>query len=167
VRPPRFGANPGADALVGNTCLYGATSGRLLVAGSAGERFAVRNSGADAVAEGCGAHGCEYMTGGLVVILGVTGANFAAGMTGGEAFVYDHDRLFATRINPDSVTTGALEPRDEPAVKALIEAHLAATGSPRAQELLETWTSARTHFVRVTPKDMLARRQEADLRIGA
>ncbi|MGC1305092.1 MAG: glutamate synthase large subunit [Caulobacteraceae bacterium] len=167
VRPPRFGASPGADALVGNTCLYGATSGRLLVAGSAGERFAVRNSGADAVVEGCGAHGCEYMTGGLVVILGVTGANFAAGMTGGEAFVYDHDRLFATRINPDSVVTGALEPRDEPAVKALIEAHLAATGSPRARELLETWTSARTHFVRVTPKDMLARRQEADLRMGA
>ena len=167
VRPPRFGAAPGADAVAGNTCLYGATSGRLFIAGSAGERFAVRNSGADAVVEGCGAHGCEYMTGGLVVILGATGQNFAAGMTGGEAFVYDVDRQFTTRVNADSVVTGALEPQDEAAVLALIEAHLAATGSPRAREVLETWTLARAQFVRVTPKDMLGRREQASMRIGA
>ena len=168
VRPPRFGVNPGADAIAGNTCLYGATSGRLFIAGSAGERFAVRNSGADAVVEGCGANGCEYMTGGLVLILGVTGQNFAAGMTGGEAFVYDHDRQFAGRVNPDSVVLGSLEPQDEAAVLALLHAHLEATGSPRARELLEIWSLSRAQFVRITPKDMLSRRHIEDgLKIGA
>ena len=166
IRPPRH-ADPGVfDPLVGNTCLYGATSGRLFVAGGAGERFAVRNSGADAVVEGCGAHGCEYMTGGLVVVLGRTGPNFAAGMTGGEAFVLDEDALFALRVNPDNVVTGEVEPQDEPAVKALLEAHLAATRSPRAQAALEAWPAARARLVRVTPRDMLVHRQ-ARLKIGA
>lgn len=107
------------------------------------------------------------MTGGLVVVLGVTGQNFAAGMTGGEAFVYDLDGQFTTRINPDSVVIGALEPQDEPAVRALIEAHVAATGSPRAREVLEAWSVARARFIRVTPRDMLARREQTGLKIGA
>ena len=165
VRPPRFGAAGVFDPLVGNTCLYGATSGRLFVAGGAGERFAVRNSGADAVVEGCGAHGCEYMTGGRVVVLGPTGPNFAAGMTGGEAFVLDEDGLFALRVNPDSVVTGGVELQDETDLKALVEAHLAATGSPRARAVLESWAAAKARFVRITPKDMLLHRH-ARLKIG-
>ncbi|WP_254600836.1 glutamate synthase large subunit [Caulobacter sp. S45] len=166
VRPPRFGPVGQFDSLVGNTCLYGATAGRLFVAGGAGERFAVRNSGADAVVEGCGAHGCEYMTGGLVAVLGRTGANFGAGMTGGEGFVYDEDGLFTLRVNADNVVTGEVEPQDEAALKALIEAHMAATGSPRAQMILETWSTSRARIVRVTPRDMLVHRQ-ARLKIGA
>jgi glutamate synthase (NADPH) large chain len=166
VRPPRWPETGGFDQLVGNTCLYGATSGRLFVAGGAGERFAVRNSGADAVVEGCGAHGCEYMTGGLVAVLGPTGQNFAAGMTGGEAFVHDADGLFALRVNADSVVLGEVEAEDEPGLKALIEAHYAATGSPRAQAVLEGWAAARARFVRVTPRDMLGHRR-ARLKIGA
>ena len=166
VRPPSFSEAGRLDALVGNTCLYGATSGRLFVAGAAGERFAVRNSGADAVVEGCGAHGCEYMTGGMVAVLGPTGYNFAAGMTGGEAFVHDAAGLFALRVNGDSVVTGEVEAEDEPALKALIEAHFAATGSPRAHAVLEGWPHARARFVRVTPRDMLERRS-VRLRIGA
>ena len=166
VRPPRFGPAGEFDSLVGNTCLYGATAGRLFIAGGAGERFAVRNSGADAVVEGCGAHGCEYMTGGLVAVLGRTGANFGAGMTGGEAFVYDEDGVFPLRVNPDSVVTGEVESQDEPALKGLIEAHMAATGSPRAQMILEAWSTCRARFVRVTPRDMLIHRQ-ARLKIGA
>ena len=166
VRPPRFPPAGQFDPMVGNTCLYGATSGRLFVAGGAGERFAVRNSGADAVVEGCGAHGCEYMTGGLVAVLGPTGPNFGAGMTGGGAFVLDEDGRFPLRVNPDNVVLGEVELQDEPALKALLEAHYAATGSPRAQTVLETWASARGRFVRVTPKDMLVHRQ-AQLKIGA
>ena len=168
VRPPRFLGDPGEfDQIVGNTCLYGATSGRLFVAGAAGERFAVRNSGADAVVEGCGAHGCEYMTGGLVAVLGPTGANFAAGMTGGEAFVHDPAGRFAGRVNPDSVLLGEVEPDDEPALRALIEAHLVQTASPRARSVLESWSSERHRFVRVTPKEMVGRRTRDRLKIGA
>jgi glutamate synthase (NADPH/NADH) large chain len=166
VRPQRFPDADAFDPLIGNTCLYGATSGRLLAAGAAGERFAVRNSGADAVVEGCGANGCEYMTGGLVAVLGRTGGNFAAGMTGGEAFVLDVDGVFAGRVNPDNVVLGEVEPEDEPALKALIEAHLIATGSPRAQAVLEGWPQARARFVRVTPLDMLGHRQQR-MKIGA
>ena len=106
------------------------------------------------------------MTGGLVAVLGRTGANFGAGMTGGEAFVYDEDGLFTLRVNPDNVVAGEVEAQDEPALKGLIEAHMAATGSPRAQMILETWSTSRARFVRVTPRDMLLHRQ-ARLKIGA
>ena len=164
VKPARWSAEPDetglGDVLVGNTVLYGATSGRLFVAGRAGERFAVRNSGADAVVEGCGAHGCEYMTGGVVAILGPVGQNFAAGMTGGQAFVYDEATALERRLNPDSVILEPLEELDEATLRSLIETHLEVTGSPRARRLLETWSIARGRFRVVTPKDLLARRQE-------
>jgi glutamate synthase (NADPH/NADH) large chain len=166
VRPPRWSAEPGGDVLVGNTTLYGATSGKLFVAGRAGERFAVRNSGAHAVVEGCGAHGCEYMTGGVAVILGEVGVNFAAGMTGGQAFVYDPLGHFQLRLNPDNVVIEPLHAEDEATLKAMLEAHLDATGSPKAAGVLEAWAVERDKFRGVTPKDLLVRRQ-AGLKMGA
>jgi glutamate synthase (NADPH/NADH) large chain len=166
VRPAEWGARPGENVIIGNTTLYGATSGKLFAAGQAGERFAVRNSGADAVVEGCGAHGCEYMTGGAVVILGPVGLNFGAGMTGGQAFVYDEDRGFEARLNPSNVVIGPLEGADEGVLRDLIQAHLDATGSPKARSVLETWSTSRHHFKVVTPKDLLVARQ-ARLKIGA
>jgi glutamate synthase (NADPH/NADH) large chain len=166
VRPPRFSQESQDDVLVGNTTLYGATSGRLFVAGRAGERFAVRNSGASAVVEGCGAHGCEYMTGGVAVILGDVGVNFAAGMTGGQAFVYDASGEFATRLNPDNVVVEPMGAHEDMVLKALLHAHLDATGSPKAKDVLESWASSRDLFHVVTPKDLLVRRQ-ASLKMGA
>jgi glutamate synthase (NADPH/NADH) large chain len=147
-----------ANAIIGNTVLYGATSGELFAAGQAGERFAVRNSGATVVVEGCGANGCEYMTGGTAVILGPTGANFAAGMTGGMAFVYDTDDRFEQRVNPESVTWQRLAARHwEEVLKSLIERHVAETGSRWAQTILAGWEHSRTRFWQVCPKEMLAR----------
>jgi glutamate synthase (NADPH/NADH) large chain len=166
VRPPRFSADSEDDVLVGNTTLYGATSGKLFVAGRAGERFAVRNSGANAVVEGCGAHGCEYMTGGVAVILGEVGANFAAGMTGGQAFVYDASGAFATRLNPDNVVIEQMGPHEDMVLKALLQAHLDATGSPKAKAVLESWAASRDLFRVITPKDLLVRRQTS-LKMGA
>ena len=125
VRPPlraRFAAEE--NVIVGNTVLYGATAGRAFFAGRAGERFAVRNSGADAVVEGVGDHGCEYMTGGRVVVLGPTGRNFAAGMSGGIAYVLDADGGFAARCNLELVELEALEPDDVATIRALVEEHL-------------------------------------------
>jgi glutamate synthase (NADPH/NADH) large chain len=166
VRPPRFSAESQDDVLVGNTTLYGATSGKLFVAGRAGERFAVRNSGAHAVVEGCGAHGCEYMTGGVAVILGEVGANFAAGMTGGQAFVYDACGTFATRLNPDNVVIEQMGPHEDMVLKGLLHAHLDATGSPKAKAVLEGWAASRDLFRVITPKDLLVRRQTS-LKMGA
>ncbi|HEX6989427.1 MAG TPA: glutamate synthase-related protein, partial [Bacillota bacterium] len=139
--------------LVGNTVLYGATGGQLFVAGAAGERFAVRNSGAVAVVEGIGDHGCEYMTGGAVVVLGPVGRNFGAGMTGGEAFVYDRDGLLAHRANEGFVRTLPVLPGTEAGqrLRSLVEAHLNATGSPRARALLAAWRQSLTHFRHVLP----------------
>ena len=110
--------------IVGNTVLYGATAGRAFFAGRAGERFAVRNSGASAVVEGVGDHGCEYMTGGRVVVLGPTGRNFAAGMSGGIAYVLDADATFAARCNLELVELEPLEAEDVATVRALVEEHL-------------------------------------------
>jgi glutamate synthase domain-containing protein 3 len=133
--------------IMGNTALYGATGGRLFAAGRAGERFAVRNSGATAVVEGVGDHGCEYMTGGRVVVLGVTGRNFAAGMTGGVAYVYDADDTFAVRLNRELVTaTRDISGDDELQLRELIAQHVTATGSVWAQEMLETWETMREKF---------------------
>ena len=142
------------QTLIGNTVLYGATSGRLFAAGRAGERFAVRNSGAEAVVEGVGAHGCEYMTGGVVVVLGPVGWNFAAGMTGGEAYLWDPEARAAQMLNGDTAMLGP--PEDESRLLALLAAHAEATGSPLAQRLLEDWPAARAQFVRVAPRQDVA-----------
>ena len=155
VRPfPRAGyaARSGAQTILGNAALYGATSGRLFAAGRAGDRFAVRNSGAVAVVEGLGAHGCEYMTGGTVVVLGATGANFGAGMTNGVAYVLDEDRRFASRCNTELVTVEALAAADEEILLPLIGAHLERTGSAVASRVLSEWESIRPLVRRVTPR---------------
>jgi len=155
VRPPekaRFLAEE--NMIVGNTVLYGATAGRAFFRGLAGERFAVRNSGASAVVEGLGDHGCEYMTGGRVVVLGPTGRNFAAGMSGGIAYVYDKDRRFADRCNLELVDLEGLDDADEAEVKALISEHVARTGSLVGRNLLASWERvARERFVKVMPRD--------------
>ncbi len=147
-----------ASAILGNTCLYGATSGTLLAAGRAGERFGVRNSGARAVVEGCGNNGLEYMTGGTIVILGSIGDNFAAGMTGGMGFVYDPQNRFEKAVNPDSVIWPKLSAQHwENMCKSLIEQHADCTGSEFAKTLLRDWGIERENFVQVVPKEMLER----------
>jgi glutamate synthase domain-containing protein 3 len=156
VQPsPKFRGEPAENIITGNTALYGAISGEAYFRGVAGERFAVRNSGASAVVEGVGDHGCEYMTGGTVVVLGLTGRNFAGGMSGGYAYVYDVDGDFAKRCNTAMVD---LEPvaeksEDDANLRRLVENHARYTGSKRAQELLEKWSSARSRFVKVFPKE--------------
>ncbi|QGZ93935.1 glutamate synthase large subunit [Terricaulis silvestris] len=145
-------------AIIGNTCLYGATSGQLFAAGLAGERFAVRNSGATTVVEGAGANACEYMTGGTAVILGPVGENFGAGMSGGMAFVYDADGLFEQRANADTIVWQRLASKHwEDVLKTLIEEHVRRTHSPRAADLLAHWSEARTRFWQICPKEMLPR----------
>ncbi|GAA4770795.1 glutamate synthase large subunit [Stakelama sediminis] len=146
------------NTIVGNTVLYGATAGRLFAAGQAGERFAVRNSGAEVVVEGCGANGCEYMTGGTAVVLGPVGANFGAGMTGGMAFVYDADDSFDRRANGDNIVWRRLSSRHwEAVLRNLVEAHWRATDSKWSGELLEDWDRIRDRFWQVVPKEMLGR----------
>ncbi|WP_029011991.1 glutamate synthase large subunit [Niveispirillum irakense] len=146
------------NTIIGNTVLYGATSGKLFAAGQAGERFAVRNSGATVVVEGCGSNGCEYMTGGLAAILGPVGDNFGAGMTGGMAYVYDEDNRFSLYVNPESVIYQRLEvPHYEEQLKALIQEHVDETGSRWAAQLLNDWELVRGKFWQVVPKEMLHR----------
>ncbi len=154
VRPPeraRFRAEE--NMIVGNTVLYGATSGRAFFRGLAGERFAVRNSGVNAVVEGVGDHGCEYMTGGRVVVLGRTGRNFAAGMSGGIAYVYDVDRRFEGRCNLELVELEDLEEADAGEVRSLISEHVARTGSLVGRNVLASWERAASRFVKVMPRD--------------
>ena len=181
VRPnPEFAGDPAGNIIIGNTVLYGATEGEAFFSGVGGERFAVRNSGAMAVVEGVGDHGCEYMTGGTVVVLGMTGRNFAAGMSGGVAYVYDAEGTFESRCNMAQV---ALEPvedeiaarkgsgvgdeleshgkvdvrhlglADEVLLKGLIEKHAKYTGSLRARRILDDWSSCRGRFVKVMPHE--------------
>jgi len=146
------------NTIIGNTVLYGATSGRLFAAGQAGERFAVRNSGAEVVVEGCGANGCEYMTGGTAVLLGEVGMNFGAGMTGGMAFIYDPDDSFAARANPESIVWQRLSSAHwEAKLRGMVEAHVEATDSKWAAGLLEDWDRALGSFWQVVPKEMLTR----------
>ncbi len=146
------------NTILGNTVLYGATAGKLFAAGQAGERFAVRNSGAHVVVEGCGANGCEYMTGGTVVILGQTGANFGAGMTGGMAFILDEDGSFAARANPDSIVWQRLDSAHwETVLKALVGEHAVRTDSRWSHTILDDWDRWRGHFWQVCPKEMLGR----------
>jgi glutamate synthase (NADPH/NADH) large chain/glutamate synthase (ferredoxin) len=142
------------NSIVGNTVLYGATGGEVYLGGAAGERFGVRNSGCHAVIEGVGDHGCEYMTGGLVVVLGKTGRNFAAGMSGGIAYVYDEDRQFSHRCNSSMVDLEQLVDAEDIAVlKRKIEAHGALTGSPTAKAMLADWDKAVKKFVKVFPRE--------------
>ncbi|MBK5915332.1 glutamate synthase large subunit [Rhodocyclus purpureus] len=176
VRPDLSFTGATADnIIVGNTVMYGATEGEAFFAGVAGERFCVRNSGGTAVVEGVGDHGCEYMTGGTVVVLGQTGRNFAAGMSGGVAYVYDAIGDFDRRCNTAMVTLepvlpaaeqSAGEPRhrgeaDESLLRRLIEAHAANTGSARAKEILANWEEARSRFVKVMPNEYRRALREA------
>ena len=154
VRPPIAATFAAEDnVIVGNTVLYGAVAGEAFFRGRAGERFAVRNSGANAVVEGLGDHGCEYMTGGRVVVLGTTGRNFAAGMSGGIAYVLDADRTFAARCNTELVELDPLDESDAETIRALVESHLGHTGSPVAARVLEEWESHVPLFAKVMPRD--------------
>ncbi|HTM60549.1 MAG TPA: glutamate synthase-related protein [Burkholderiales bacterium] len=171
VQPsPKFRGEPSENIITGNVVLYGAIEGEAYFRGVAGERFAVRNSGAQAVVEGVGDHGCEYMTGGTVLVIGMTGRNFAAGMSGGVAYVLDEDGVFAKRCNTSMVT---LEPlvaeseqetklgrelwhkgvADEAIVRRLLESHARYTGSARAKQILERWNDYRAKFVKVFPHE--------------
>uniref|UniRef100_UPI003564A6B8 GltB/FmdC/FwdC-like GXGXG domain-containing protein n=1 Tax=Shimia sp. TaxID=1954381 RepID=UPI003564A6B8 len=157
VRPPM--ASPltaSENTIIGNTVLYGATDGHLFAAGRAGERFAVRNSGAKVVIEGCGACGCEYMTGGVAVILGSIGANFGAGMTGGMAYLYDPEGKAESLMNMETLVTCPVTVAHwEDQLKTLIERHLAETGSRKAADLLQHWDIEKGNFLQVCPKEML------------
>jgi glutamate synthase (ferredoxin) len=155
VFPPKDSSfAPEHNMIIGNVALYGATGGELFVRGMAGERFAVRNSGVDAVVEAVGDHGCEYMTGGRVVVLGPTGRNFGAGMSGGIAYVLDLDNAFLRKVNAQMVEVERVEDAEEAeALKALIQRHIAATGSEHAQRIVDAWPTMLSKFVRVIPKD--------------
>ena len=183
IKPPvAFRGVAHENVIVGNTVMFGATAGESYFRGVAGERFCVRNSGASAVVEGVGNHGCEYMTGGTVVVLGQTGLNFAAGMSGGVAYVYDEDGMFNKRCNMAMVSLEKVEPAstftaesinhlnqaDETTLLALIDKHIAHTGSERAKALRADWENARSKFVKVMPneykralKELAAAKKEA------
>ena len=191
MRAPVSKRDPLENIIVGNTVLYGAIAGEAYFQGVAGERFAVRNSGAVCVVEGTGDHGCEYMTGGVVVVLGQTGRNFAAGMSGGIAYVYDERARFKKLCNMAQVDLEPIAPSEAAAsdapgrprqrsvsvedngmgdplrfdaerLRILLERHLLFTGSARARELLEDWDNALSRFVKVMPRDY--RRALMDLR---
>ncbi|WP_303704515.1 glutamate synthase large subunit [Celeribacter baekdonensis] len=157
VRPPMHSPLVASEnTIIGNTVLYGATDGYLFAAGRAGERFAVRNSGATAVIEGCGSNGCEYMTGGLAVILGSIGANFGAGMTGGMAYLYDPDGLALDLINMETlVTCPVTVDHWETQLRGLVERHAAETGSVKAKDILLHWDEQKGYFLQICPKEML------------
>jgi glutamate synthase domain-containing protein 3 len=162
VRPPlkhRF--QPHLNSIVGNTCLYGATGGRLFANGRGGERFAVRNSGAVAVIEGIGDHGCEYMTGGTIVVLGETGKNFGAGMTGGMAFVLDTSERFADLYNPGLIVIERLDATTEVILHELVSKHVANTGSARGSEILADWQTCSKAFWAVQPRPPAAKPSES------
>ena len=154
VRPPArspFAAEE--EIIAGNVILYGATAGEVFIRGQVGERFCVRNSGATAVVEGVGDHGCEYMTGGLVLVLGPTGRNFAAGMSGGVAYVHDPERSFGQRVNLELVDVEPLDASDRFLVHDLVERHGVETESVVAARLLEHWDTEVHEFVKVMPRD--------------
>ncbi len=152
--PEKATYKPEENILIGNTCFYGATSGNAFINGMAGERFAVRNSGATIVVEGVGDHGCEYMTGGRVIVLGKTGRNFAAGMSGGIAYVWNPDGKFESLVNKEMVDLEPLSSAEElPEIKELIEEHLGLTKSKRAESILKDWNSEVKNFVKVIPRD--------------
>jgi glutamate synthase (NADPH) large chain len=152
--PPGSPFDPKENVIVGNTLLYGATAGEVFINGLAGERFAVRNSGAVAVVEGLGDHGCEYMTGGTVVVIGRTGRNFAAGMSGGIAYVLDEHQLFDTLCNLDMVDLESIyQEEDQKVLRDLIGRHCEWTGSAQAKRILDNWQEMSGKFVKVMPID--------------
>jgi glutamate synthase (ferredoxin) len=160
IRPPADDAGDGV--LLGNTVLYGATGGELFVAGRAGERFAVRNSGAWALVEGVGDHACEYMTGGVVVILGPTGTNVGAGMTGGECYVLDETSAILARVNSQLVEARRPDSPQLAHLKEFVQRHVELTGSVRGAALLERWDTAGDVFWRIAPRGELSRIETAN-----
>ena len=155
VKAPEAATFEASDnIIVGNVVLYGATGGQAFFNGVAGERFCVRNSGAEAVVEGVGDHGCEYMTGGLAVILGSTGRNFAAGMSGGFAYVLDQDGEFRARVNLERVDLDPIAEEDEEVIQRLVRRHFEHTRSKRADDVLRKWNTFAPRFVKVFPKDL-------------
>ena len=163
--PPDAGFVPEENVIVGNVVLYGATGGRVHIRGIAGERFCVRNSGVQAVVESVGDHGCEYMTGGAVVVLGKTGRNFGAGMSGGVAFVYDEDGDFDVRFNPGLADLEQVkDPEDADMLKGMIQDHLTLTGSSSAQRILGQWAESLRRFKKVMPRDYRRVLEERKLR---
>ncbi|HSS09345.1 MAG TPA: glutamate synthase subunit alpha, partial [Acidimicrobiales bacterium] len=166
IRPPADDA--GEPVLAGNTCLYGATGGSVFIAGSVGERFAVRNSGATAVIEGAGDHCCEYMTGGTVVVLGPVGYNLGAGMTGGEAYVWDPHGRLAGRINPALVEPTRPDGEELQELRWLVEQHLDLTGSTLAADLLADWPGTTGQFWHIVPLGRVKRLEARSVgRVGA
>jgi len=157
VRPPMMSRlDASQNTIIGNTVLYGATDGYLFAAGRAGERFAVRNSGAKVVVEGCGSNGCEYMTGGVAVILGSIGANFGAGMTGGMAYLYDPERTAEAMMNLETIVTCPVTVDHwEAQLRHLVERHAEETGSRHAKAILQDWATECRHFLQVCPREML------------
>jgi glutamate synthase (NADPH/NADH) large chain/glutamate synthase (ferredoxin) len=164
VRPlPGHRFAPEQNSIIGNTVLYGAIGGHLFANGRAGERFCVRNSGGTAVVEGIGDHGCEYMTGGTVVVLGSTGKNFGAGMTGGQAFVLDLEEKFLGRYNDQLVGAARIDSAEDEAILSdLVTRHLEKTGSPLAKRLLGDWKASLAKFWKVTPHVPAAKPIEKD-----
>ena len=144
---------PSENIIIGNVAFYGATNGEAYIRGMAGERFCVRNSGAKAVVEGVGDHGCEYMTGGLAIILGKTGRNFAAGMSGGVAYVYDMENTFPKNVNKEMVELEDVDTEDVVILKHHIERHLKYTNSDVAKNILDNWEVTSKFFVKVMPTD--------------
>ena len=157
VRPPKSSnLETNKNTIIGNTVLYGATSGNLFAAGQAGERFSVRNSGATAVVEGAGTNACEYMTGGYAVILGELGDNFAAGMTGGMAFIYNPEDNLSDVINSASVVWQRIETKYwDDFLYSLIQKHIEETHSDYAKKILDDWELAKEQFYQICPKEML------------
>jgi glutamate synthase (NADPH/NADH) large chain len=157
IRPPAASnLHTNTNAILGNVALYGATAGKLFAAGLAGDRFCVRNSGAQAVIEGCGSNGCEYMTGGIAMILGPIGANFGAGMTGGMAFIYDPDNEFENFCNPDSITWNKIASAHwDQVARDLLQAHVAETDSAYVARIVDNWDLECGNFWQVVPRDML------------
>ena len=166
--PPDAAYEAAENSLIGNVALYGATEGEAYINGKAGERFAVRNSGVTGVVESVGDHGCEYMTGGAIAVLGSTGKNFAAGMSGGVAYVLDPDDEFDAKVNHGMVSTSRdLDRKDEAMLRRLVENHVAYTDSERGAAVLDDWEDVKTQFVKVMPDayaDAIAEREEADVR---
>ena len=163
VRPPEGSPFKAEEqVIVGNVVLYGATSGSAFFNGRAGERFAIRNSGATTVVEGVGDHGCEYMTGGLVMVLGPVGRNFAAGMSGGLAYVYNEDGGFEARCNKEMVELLPLNEQDAVTVKALLQEHVQRSGSAKARAILGNWLTASSRFVKVYPSEYRRAIEAAD-----
>jgi len=168
IKPPKeFKGKTCENVIMGNTCLYGATGGQLYAAGIAGERFGVRNSGATAVVEGLGDHGCEYMTGGTVLVLGKTGINFGAGMTGGVAYVYDPEGEMEKNINHSYVFIDEMDDEDINQIESLLRKHKAYTESDRANLIMSNFKDEIDNFVKISPvhiKKPLSETDEAEVK---